>query len=94
MNLDRDTALEKVQRVNKNTGRVRYDSRLPHLPNILSRNWRVMIETYNQLKKAYHALPMSGLKRGRNLQDKLVRKRLPPGLGRLMLVWVRPGFRC
>ena len=45
-----DKALKKVTRKDdKNKGRVRYtevyDSKLPQLPNILERNWRVMVES-------------------------------------------------
>ena len=103
MGLDRDASLEKVQREDqKNGGRVRYtityDSKLPHLPQILSKNWRVMVQTDQRLKKAFPAPPMACLKRGPNLQDKLVRARLPPRLGRpgssRLADGQRPGFRC
>ena len=57
--LDRDRALEKVTREEKNKGRVRYtityDSKLPPLPHILNKNWKVMIQTDQRLKKAFHA---------------------------------------
>ena len=103
MGLDREKALEKVQREeNRNEGRVRYtivyDSKLPHLPHILGKNWRVMVESDQRLKKAFHAPPMACLKRGPNLQDKLIRARLPARLGRQMSTRLpassRPGFSC
>ena len=83
--MDRARALEKVEREETNQARVRYtityDSKLPHLPIILSKNWKVMIQTDKRLEKAFSAPPMACLRRGPNLQDKLVRARLPWGLG-------------
>ena len=89
--LDRDQTLEKVQREEKSRGRVRYTitfyPKVPHLPNILSNNWKVMTEADPRLGKAFPAPPMACLKRGPNLQDKLVRARLPP-------IPDRPGTRA
>ena len=86
MGLDREAALEKVGRENKNIGRVRYtityDPKLPHLPHILHKNWKVMIESDPRLAKAFPSPPMACLRRGPNLKDKLVRARLPPKPGR------------
>ena len=96
-------SLDKVAREEqKNEGRVRYtityDSKLPHLPHILGKNWRVMVESDQRLRKAFPAPPMACLKRGQNLKDKLIRARLPPRLGKpagLRLgVSQRPGFTC
>ena len=67
--LDRNTALNKVLRDNKtNAGRVcytiTYDPKLPHLPAILGRNWKVMVKSDPRLLKAFPAPPMVCLKRG------------------------------
>ena len=55
------------------------------------------METDQRLEKAFPAPPMACLKRGQNLQDKLVRARLPPRLGRpgsnRLGAEQRPGFR-
>ena len=99
--LVREKALDKVvQEENKNEGRVRYtivyDSKLPHLPRILGKNWRVMVESDRRLKQAFPAPPMACLKRGPNLKDMLVRARLPARLGKpaglRMPASRRPGF--
>ena len=86
MGLNREETLEKVVREDKNLGRVRYtityDPKLPHLPAILGRNWRVMVETDPRLTRAFSKPPMVCLRRGKNLKKELVRARLPPNLGR------------
>ena len=86
MGLNRGQALEKVVTQDKNQGRVRYnityDPRLPHLPAILGRTWRVMVDTDPRLKKAFPSPPMACLERGKNLKEELVKARLPPRLGR------------
>ena len=91
MGLDREETLKKVVREDKNAGRVRYtityDPKLPHLPAILGRTWRVMVETDPRLTKAFPKPPMVCLKRGKNLKEELVKARLPPRLG-------RPGSRA
>ena len=73
--------LDNVVRENKNLGRVRYkitfDPRLPHLPAILNRNWKVMVESDQQLKNAFPQPPMACLKRGKNLTEELTRAKLP-----------------
>ena len=102
LKLDRDKALEKVtKKDDKNRGRVRYtvvyDSKLPQLPKILERNWRVMVESDRRLTKAFPAPPMACLKRGPNLKDKLVRARLPAKLGKLVSTRLqdqKKGFSC
>ena len=101
--LDRVKSLDKVAREEqKNEGRVRYtityDSKLPHLPHILGKNWRVMVESDQRLRKAFLAPPMACLKRGQNLKDKLIRAWLPPRLGKPAGLRLggsqRPGFTC
>ena len=81
MKIDRDKALEKVRKEEKNEGRVRYTvtypPKLPHLPAILGKNWRLMLESDKRLQRAFPAPPMVFLKRGKNLGDKLIRARLP-----------------
>ena len=84
--MDREETIEKVIREhNKNKGRVRYtityDPKLPHLPAILSKNWNVLVDSDRRLNKAFPAPPMASLKRGPNLQDKLIRARVAPLLG-------------
>ena len=74
-------------REDKNLGRVHYtityDPKLPHLPAILGRNWRVMVDTDPRLTRAFPKPPMVCLKRGKNLREELVRAQLPPRLGRV-----------
>ena len=86
MGLDREASLEKVERENVNQGRVRYtityDPQLPKIPAILHKNWKVMVNSDQRLKKAFEKPPMACLKRGPNLSDSLVRARLPPKIGR------------
>ena len=86
MGLDRERSLEKVERENKNEGRVRYnitfDPKLPKLPPILRKNWKVMVDEDQRLLKAFPKPPMACLKRGPNLADKLIRAKLPPVMGR------------
>ena len=86
--LDRNKALEKVQKVeNRNSSRVHYtityDPKLPHLPEILKKNYEAMVESDTRLKQAFPAPPMACLKRGRNLQDCLIRAKLPARVGRV-----------
>ena len=87
MGLDREQTLDKVVREDKNLGRVRYtityDPKLPHLPAILGRNWKVMVDTDPRLTRAFPKPPMVCLKRGKNLREELVRAKLPPRLGRV-----------
>ena len=88
--MNREETIEKVVREdNKNRNRVRYtityDPKLPHLPAILSKNWNVMVDSDRRLNKAFPAPPMASLKRGPNLQDKLIRARARA---------VGPGFRA
>ena len=101
MKLDRDQTLKKVQREEKNKGRVRYtityDPKLPHLPAILSRNWKEMVETDPRLLKAFPKPSMVCLKRGKNLREELVRAKLPPRMGRKDTragAGPRVGFTC
>ena len=80
LSLDRDQALEKVERENTNQKRVRYtityDPKLPSLPPILVKNWKVMVDTDRRLLEPFKAPPMSCLKRPPNLNDELIRARL------------------
>ena len=86
MGLDRELSLEKVERENKNEGRVRYnityDPLLPAIPPILRKNWKVMVDEDQRLLKAFPKPPMACLKRGPNLSDRLIRAKLPPMIGR------------
>ena len=94
--LDREMSLEKVEREETNQGRVRYtityDPKLPALAPILTKNWRVMVQSDQRLYKAFPAPPppMACLKRGSNLGDELeelrqllVRARLSPRMGKV-----------
>ena len=102
LQLDREKALDKViRKEEKNLGRVRYtivyDAKLPELPKILQRNWKVMIRSDRRLEQAFPAPPMACLKRGPNLKDKLVRARLPTRLGkpdRARVAVKKAGFSC
>ena len=86
MGLDRELAMEKVERENKNEGRVRYtityDPHLPKIPPILKKNWEEMIDEDQRLVKAFPKPPMACLRRGQNLSDRLIRAKLPPEMGR------------
>ena len=96
--MDREKTIEKVARENKNRSRVRYtityDPKLPHLPAILSKNWNVMVDSDRRLNKAFSAPPMASLKRGPNLQDKLIRARVAPRVGRDNRRAIGPWFRA
>ena len=80
MELERDAVIDKVVRNDdKNKGRVKYtitfDPKLPKISSILSRNWKVMVQTDERLVNAFTKPPMACLRRGPNLQDELVTER-------------------
>ena len=80
LQMDRDKALEKVEKGVNNSNRVRYtityDPKLPYISPILFKNWKVMVETDRRLAKPFAAPPMACLKRPVNLSDQLIRSRL------------------
>ena len=83
LNLDRDEALKKVERVdNANSDRVIYtitfNPKLPFLPSILKKNWQVMVYSDQRLQRAFPGPPMACLKRGPNLGEKLIQAKVPP----------------
>ena len=62
MKLDRDNVLDKVIRQdNTNRSRVRYtityDPKLPNISSILTKNWKVMVESDQRLSKAFPTPP-------------------------------------
>ena len=79
--LDRDEALKKVVREEEGTNRVKfittYDPRLPQISQILTQNWKVMVESDKRLLKAFPKPPMIVYKRPANLKDTLCRAKLP-----------------
>ena len=80
LSLDREDAIKKVVRGMEVSNRVRYtatyDPKLPSLPPILVKNWKVMVDTDRRLVKPFAAPPMACLKRPVNLSDQLIRSRL------------------
>ena len=80
MEMDRSQALEKVQR-GEHEPRVPYivtfDPRLPAIPPILQKNWRVMLERDQRLQPVFKQPPICSTRRGPNLANHLLRARLP-----------------
>ena len=76
MELDRSQTLEKVQR-EEHEPRVPYvvtfDPRLPAIPAILQKNWRVMVERDKRLQPVFKHPPMCSTRRGPNLANHLLR---------------------
>ena len=81
LSLDREEAINKVSREDRVSQRVRYttiyDPKMPDLPPILIKNWKVMVDTDQRLRKAFPAPPMVCLRRGKNLGEMLIRSKLP-----------------
>ena len=81
LELNREDSLRKVERENKTENRVRYtitfDPKLTPLSPILVKNWKVMLDSDQRLKKPFPAPPMACLKRGPNLAEELIRAKVP-----------------
>ena len=78
----REDILEKVERTEKQAGRVRavfrFDKRLPNLNAIFRRNWQTMLDDDQRLSQVYPNPPMVCFRRGRNIRESLCQARLPP----------------
>ena len=56
---------------------IRYDPRLPSIPNIQAKHWRSMTSQDQYLKEVFPMTPLTAYKRQRNLRDLLIKSRLP-----------------
>ena len=78
--MDRETMLRRVVRVDKQENRVRavfkFDSRLPNLPALFSKNWKTMVNYDLRLLKVFPEPPMVSFTRGRNIREMTCQ--LPP----------------
>ena len=78
--IPRKEALKKVERNKNEADRivfvVLYDPRLPSIPAIVNRHWRVMCQD-PYLKKVYPAPPLVAFRRQRNIREKLIRAKVP-----------------
>ena len=92
--LDRNTILEKVNRIDTSRERVRavfrFDRRLPNLSAIFRRNWQTMTAEDRRLLGPFLSPPMICYTRGKNLREELCRARVPPARMRRS---EEPGFR-
>ena len=94
--LDRDSILEKVIRLDNNSDRVRavfkFDRRLPSLSVIFRKNWQTMVTDDRRLLGPFPGPPMICYTRGKNLREEVCRAKLPSGRVRR---GEEPGFkRC
>ena len=56
---------------------LRYDPRLPAIPNIQSKHWRSMKNQDTHLGTVFPEPPLPGLKRQKNLREYLIRAKVP-----------------
>ena len=79
--IPRHVALRRVPRQDINSRPVfvvRYDPRLPSIPNITSRHWRSMVSENNYLKEVFPEPPLVSYKRQTNIRETLVRAKVAP----------------
>ena len=81
LEVDRDTALEKVVR-EKDYSRpifaVTYHPNYPSIPKIMKSAWRVMVMNDPHLREVFPAPPLVAYRVPPNLKKKLIRSKLPP----------------
>ena len=79
-NISRKEALKKVVRDESDSDRpvfvVLYDARLPSIPAIVKKHWRVMCQD-PYLKKVFPKPPLVAFRRQRNIREKLIRAKVP-----------------
>ena len=85
MKIPRAQALKKSKKVNKEKIPVfalKYDPRLPSIPEIVNKHWRAMICQDQHLKEVFKCPPITAFKRQKNLKDKIIRAKVadPPNL--------------
>ena len=73
--MERVDMLKRVDKDNKNSGRVRaifrFDRKLPSISRIMRRNWKMMVGDDVRLLKAFPEPPMVCFTRGKNLKEKI-----------------------
>ena len=98
-NISRKEALKKVVRDKNDSDRpvfvVLYDPRLPSIPAIVKKHWRVMCQD-PYLKRVYPKPPLVAFRRQRNIREKLIRAKVPaaPTRPRRILPGMRSCGRC
>ena len=80
--LKRESVLGRVQKVDKQVGRVRavfkFDKRNPNLSSLFRNNWQTMVEDDRRLLEVFPQPPMICFRRGRNVRETLCQAKLPP----------------
>lgn len=75
----REVALREVSRqpsTNRPVYVVRYDPRLPDIPNIVTKHWRSMVSQDNYLQEVFEEPPLIAYKRNTNIKDMLIRAKI------------------
>ena len=86
LKIPRHQALKRVktkENENRPVFALRYDPRLPNVPNIMAKHWRSMISQDQYLKEVFKLPPLTAYKRQRNVKDNLIRAKVakPPTTG-------------
>ena len=79
--IPRNAALLKVKTKEKKKRPVfaiKYDPRLPSIPNIVARHWRSMGVQDSYLKDVFEEPPLTAFRRQNNLRDMLIKSKVPP----------------
>ena len=74
-------ALLKVRKKTAQNGpvfSVKFDPRLPNIPQIQAKHWRSMTGENSYLKEVFKEPPLTAFRRQNNLRDMLIKSKVPP----------------
>ena len=61
---------------------IKYDPRMPSIQNIQAKHWRAMVAQNKYLSEVFQKPPLVAFRRQRNLQDILIKSKIPPPIQR------------
>ena len=79
-NIPRKYALKKVNKTEKPKRpifAIKYDPRLPNIPNIQNKHWRSMVNNDAYLLKVFPQPPLTGFRKQGNLKNFLIKTKIP-----------------